>query len=120
MLLYIGLSIVSITINLCAQSLMAQLKKTGLHTKILQLFSTQGDSAEGINARTQQGETADRDQARKSNRRKGKKGERIAMSDLEPRSDGERSGPGREDEEHSTRLKINRDADGKHYGTLQE
>ena len=42
------------------------------------------------------------------------------MSDLEPRSDGERSGPGREDEEHSTRLKINREADGKHYGTLQE
>ena len=42
------------------------------------------------------------------------------MSDLEARSDGDRSVPDLEDEKHSTRLKINREADSKHYGTLQE
>lgn len=119
MLLYIGLSIVSITINLCAQSLMTQLKKTGLHTKILQLFSSQGDSAESSNARAQQGKTASKND-RRSSKSKGRKGERIAMSDLEARSEGDKPRPDIEDEQHSARLKISREADGKRYGTLQE
>lgn len=120
MLLYVGLSIVSITINLCAQSLMTQLKKTGLYTKILQLFSsTQGDSAETSSARAQEGETASK-RKRRSSRRDGGPGESIALSDLQAKSDEDRQNADIEDENHSARLKIVRDADGKGYGTLQE
>lgn len=114
MLLYVGLSIVSITINLCAQSLMTQLKKTGIYSKILQLFSSsQGDSAEDSKVRAQDGNTASNSE-RRSSRRDGGKEESIAMSDLEPKSQGI------EDENHSARLKIVRDADARGYGTLQE
>ena len=122
MLLYVGLSIVSITINLCAQSLMTQLKKTGLYLKILQLFTTsQGDSAESSNAHAQEGETANKNDCRSRRRSQGGKRERIAMSDLEARSDGDKPNADIEDDEHhSARLKIVRDADGKGYGTLQE
>ena len=120
MLLYIGLSIVSITINLCAQSLVTQLRKTGLHTKILQLFSSaQADSAENSNARAHEGETASK-RKRRSSRRGGGKGETIALSDLKAKSDEDTPNNDIEDEHHSARLKIVRDADGKGYGSLQE
>lgn len=120
MLLYVGLSIVSITINLCAQSLMSQLKKTGIYSKILQLFSSsQGDSAEDSKAHAQDGETASKT-ARRSSRREGGKEESIAMSDLENKSQGDRQDTDIEDENHSARLKIVRDADARGYGTLQE
>lgn len=120
MLLYVGLSIVSITINLCAQSLMTQLKKTGIYSKILQLFSSsQGDSAEDSKVRAQDGNTASNSE-RRSSRRDGGKEESIGMSDLEPKSQGDRSNTDIEDENHSARLKIVRDADARGYGTLQE
>ena len=120
MLLYVGLSIVSITINLCAQSLVSQLKKTGVYSKILQLFSSsQGDSTEDSKAHSQDGETASKT-ARRSCRREGGKEESIAMSDLEHKSQGDRQNTGIEDENHSARLKIVRDADARGYGTLQE
>ena len=117
MLLYVGLSIVSITINLCAQSLMTQMKKTGLYAKILQLFSSaQGDSAENSNAHAQEGETASKRKRRSSRKDSGKE-EIIAMTDLKAE---DKPNADTEDENHSARLKIVRDADGKGYGTLQE
>ena len=120
MLLYVGLSIVSITINLCAQSLVSQLKKTGIYSKILQLFSSsQGDSVEDGKARAQDGETAGK-RDRRSSRREGGKEEIIAMSDLERKSPGDRPNTDIDDENHSARLKIVRDADARGYGTLQE
>ena len=109
MLLYVGLSVVSITINLCAQSLVAQLKKTGLYLKIIELFSSHGDSVEKNSARAQGEETADvEDHCRGQ-------GESIAMSDLE-----ERRKTDIEEDHQAAKLKIVRDADGKSYGTLNE
>ena len=120
MLLYVGLSIVSITINLCAQSLMSQLKKTGIYSKILQLFSSsQVDSTEDSKAHAQDKETASR-RARRSSRRGGGKEESIIMSDLERKAQEDRQNTDIEDENHSARLKIVRDADARGYGTLQE
>ena len=120
MLLYVGLSIVSITINLCAQSLMSQLKKTGIYSKILQLFSSsQGESGEGSKAHEQDGETASK-RDRRFSRREGGKEESIAMSDLVRKSQEDRSNTDIEDENHSARLKIIRDAEARGYGTLQE
>ena len=110
MLLYVGLSIVSITINLCAQSLLTQMKKTGLHLRIVQLFSaSQGDSAENNSARAQQKENATTEDGRPGQE------ESIAMSELE-----ERQTVDIEDNNKAARMKIVRDADGKSYGTLQE
>jgi len=120
MLLYVGLSIVSITINLCAQSLMSQLKKTGIYSKILQLFSSShGDSAEDSKTHARDGETA-RKRARRPSRREGGQEESIAMSDLGRKSQGDKPNTDIEDENHSARLKIVRDADARGYGTLQE
>lgn len=109
MLLYVGLSIVSITINLCAQSLLTQMKKTGFYLKIVQLFSSQGDSTENNGAHTQGEEGANAE-----NRRPGL-GERIAMSDLEERHNADI-----EDDNQAARMNIVRDANGKRYGTVQE
>ena len=109
MLLYVGLSVVSITINLCAQSLLAQMKKTGLHLKIVQLFSSQGESAENNSGRVQKEENKNAE-----DRRPGQ-GERIVMSDLEERQNADM-----QDDSQAARLKIVRDADGKRYGTVQE
>lgn len=120
MLLYVGLSIVSITINLCAQSLMSQLKKTGIYSKILRLFSSsQVDSTEDSKAHAQDEETASK-RARRSSRRQGGKEESIVMSDLERKTQGDGQNTDIEDENHSARLKIVRDADARGYGTLQE
>ena len=120
MLLYVGLSIVSITINLCAQSLMSQLKKTGIYSKLLRLFSSsQVDSAEDSKAHAQDEEMASR-RVRRSSRREGGREERIAMSDLERKTHGDGQDANIEDENHSARLKIVRDADARDYGTLQE
>ena len=85
------------------------MKKTGLHVKIVQLFSSQGDAAENNSTREQQKENATTE-----NREPGQE-ERIAMSDLE-----ERRTVDIEDNNKAARMKIVRDADGKSYGTLQE
>ena len=109
MLLYVGLSIVSITINLCAQSLLTQMKKTGVYLKVIQLFSSQTDSSENNSGPAQGKENAIADDDRAG------QGERIAMADLK---DTQSSDP--EDSNKSARMKIVREMDGKRYGALQE
>ena len=110
MLLYVGLSIVSITINLCAQSLLTQMKKTGVYLKVVRLFSSQTDSAE-----TNSGPPQGKENANADDNRAAGQGERIAMSDLK---DTQSSDP--EDSNKSARKKIVREMDGKRYGALQE
>ena len=108
MLLYVGLSIVSITINLCAQSLLTQMKKTGIYLKVLQLFSSQTESAESNSAPAKRKEAAD-------DHRPGHE-ERIAMTDLKDRRNADHA----EDNKKTARMKIVRDGDGKRYGALPE
>ena len=108
MLLYVGLSVVSITINLCAQSLLTQLRKTGLHLKIIQLFSSHEDWMDKTTTRAQGRGRADANDCRLG------LGESIAMSDLEKRQND-----GIEDDKQTSRLKIVHDVERKRYGTLQ-
>ncbi|XP_068755615.1 TWiK family of potassium channels protein 7-like isoform X2 [Montipora capricornis] len=108
MLLYVGLSIVSITINLCAQSLLTQMKKTGVYLKVLQLFSSQTESAESNSASAKRKEAAD-------DHRSGHE-ENIAMTDLKDRRNADHA----EDNKKAARMKIVRDVDGKRYGALPE
>ena len=77
--------------------------------KIIELFSSHGDSVEKNSARAQGGETADVEDHRRG------QGESIAMSDLEGRRK-----TGVEEDHQAAKLKIVRDADGKSYGTLNE
>lgn len=109
MLLYVGLSIVSITINLCAQSLLTQMKKTGVYLKVIQLFSSQTDSAANNSGPAQGKENSIADDNRAG------QGERIAMADLK---DTQSADP--KDSKKSARMKIVREMDGKRYGALQE
>ena len=77
--------------------------------KVIELFSSHGDSVEKNSARAQGEETADVEDLRRS------QGESIAMSDLE-----ERRKTDIEEDHQAAKLKIVRDADGKSYGTLNE
>ena len=77
--------------------------------KIIELFTSHGESVEKNSARAQGEETADVEEHCRG------QGESIAMSDLE-----ERRKNGIEEDHQAAKLKIVRDADGKSYGTLNE
>ena len=85
------------------------MKKTGLYLKVIELFSSHGDSVEKNSARAQGEETANvEDHCRRQ-------GESIAISDLE-----QRRKTGLEDDNQAAKLKIVCHADRKSYGTLNE
>ena len=64
MLLYVGLSVVSIAINLCASGLIRQLKKTGTYLKILHFFNEGGNADGSTEASTNGEHTSDKEEPR--------------------------------------------------------
>lgn len=102
-LLYVGLSIVSITINLCANGVAKQMQKTGKYIKILAYFQDQ-DSQE---AKT----TQQTDSAQTTRRRQDP--EHFEMEKLEDQPENEQSGV-------SVDSKLNAVDANKRYGTVED
>ena len=117
MLLYVGLSVVSITVNLCAQSLMMQMKKSGLYLKLLRLFSSEADLRE-------QGERCvqEKDDANKRQRESGRERdveEKFEFEEIACGSEREELSADFGDSNSATKLKKVGHVNGKYYGTLQ-
>ncbi|XP_032222964.2 TWiK family of potassium channels protein 7 isoform X2 [Nematostella vectensis] len=112
-LLYVGLSVVSITINLCATGVARQMQKTGKYIKILQFFSVDDDD-------TPEHDGASAGHGTEGTER-GNDSDRFEMQTLEDEEENSRTRvmlAG--DDETGTKLNITRDSTGRCYGSVQE
>ena len=122
MLLYVGLAVVSITINLCAGSLIRQLKKTGKYLKILKFFGELGNLSMEEDAAS----SADRDDRAAAIKRKGSREDKFEMENIQPECNNKRkenqevSPLDDEMSDSATKLNIVRESTGKYYGSLHE
>jgi len=104
-LLYVGLSIVSITINLCAAGIARQMQKTGKYIKILEYFQDQENQGN-------KGESTDGGSGSTTTRRRHDP-EHFEMEKLEDQVEN--------DGQSSDSAKLNAAGDvSKRYGTVED
>ena len=135
-LLYVGLSLVSITINLVATGASRQMEKTGKYLKILQIFTAEKEKKEDPNqtstttAQTEEEELSHHGNPfsvtqasdRRLSRERQKAEERVEMevvSEVEQGMLG-RAAKSETDDKSAVKERLACDVDEKHYGTMHE